>query len=1004
MPLAFYDFELSTDRVTFSNVVKAAVNSGATPFNFQNCTMAGVDGAGAYNGGSVAGQALAFYKGSNVFIDPKGNADSYVQFKINASSFTGIGVTFQVLANHVNSPFYGISISTDNSTWNWVASTTTPGTNILPLLNVWSVAVCRFPAIADNASNLYVRIYNYNTVNSAFNSHIRFDNIEITAAATLPGTVKTMLDDRLIFTSKTSGNNPLINSIATITRNNFVVTGSGTAISIPYLDLVGRGITGGNLTISNNATLTLGSTENTLYVDSAKGVIPASAINILSGGTLILEKTLDVQGTLNINYGTLNLNGQKLILGGTLSRTNAVINAASGTLELNSKRAIQPIAGSFFAGNKLENLVNSNRYGINISAFANDTLKIIGKVSFGAVNNSVITTGNNLTLLSTATATASVGDLTNNGVNSGNNVTGKVNVERYISNAGKWRLLAVPTNTNQTFKQSWQENAATAGGNPMPGYGVIIGDNRSASYIANGFDQFTPGGPTVKTFNGNTGSWVGVNSTNSLIKTNGAYMTYIRSNRSGVLSATTMRTSGDIYTGTQPVITVAANQFATIGNPYPSAIDLRKVVKTGVQDAFYVWDPKAGGGYGLGAYQSFVKIGSDYKVFPGGGSYGAQLSVANIIESGQAFFVKADAMGGSLQLSENSKVGGSMLVFREVNPDNPMLRATLYSVTTDSSTLLDGAMVNFDSAFSDNIDEDDILKMTNGSENVSIKKNAILMLAERRSGLAAKDTVQLNLTGVRVQSYKWSITADRLELNGKTAFLNDAYTNTVTPLNLNGVTNYSFNIVNIPNSYAANRFTIVFAQPAVLPVSITSIAANRNSGRANQVTVNWKVENEINIEKYDVEYSTNGLVFESFTSLAAALIGTNVGYTAQHNDATTADNFYRIKAISSGGQVQYSAIVKVASLKTAAVQAISVYPNPVVDKIMNVQFQNQPSGIYSIKMFSQAGAAVYQNTLTITGNNQVKAMKLQNTITAGNYQMVVTSQAGKQLVSQVVVL
>ena len=65
----------------------------------------------------------------------------------------------------------------------------------------------------------------------------------------------------------------------------------------------------------------------------------------------------------------------------------------------------------------------------------------------------------------------------------------------------------------------------------------------------------------------------------------------------------------------------------------------------------------------------------------------------------------------------------------------------------------------------------------------------------------------------------------QLGQQGLTGFLEDTYLHTSTPLNLNGSTIADFNIVNIPGSYAPDRFRIVFRQMSVLPVTFTSVKA-----------------------------------------------------------------------------------------------------------------------------------------------------------------------------------
>jgi hypothetical protein len=304
------------------------------------------------------------------------------------------------------------------------------------------------------------------------------------------------------------------------------------------------------------------------------------------------------------------------------------------------------------------------------------------------------------------------------------------------------------------------------------------------------------------------------------------------------------------------------------------------------------------------------------------------------------------------------------------------------------------------------VDEDDVLKMTNGSENVSINKNAVLLMAERRTMFVAADTIQLNLTGVRVQQYKWSIALDYMDAAGRTAFLRDAYNNSLTPLNLNGTTEYAFSIVNIAGSYAANRFSIVFAQQlVVLPVTITTVSAKRSSSKINEVWVSWKAEQEISLQKYEVEYSTDGSRFTSFAIVAAnAGNSGSASYTQLHEQASAADHFYRIKATSISGQVQYSAIVKVAGIQKASLPVISVYPNPVVDKNMQVQFLNQPAGTYQLQLLSYSGAVVYQSNVEVNSTHTVNMQRLPRGIAPGQYQLRVMGSDAVQVKVPVLVL
>ena len=145
--------------------------------------------------------------------------------------------------------------------------------------------------------------------------------------------------------------------------------------------------------------------------------------------------------------------------------------------------------------------------------------------------------------------------------------------------------------------------------------------------------------PSMKTYNSATNTWVGIANTNTAtIKATDGYMIFIRGDRAAIAfnstpTQTVLRTKGSLYTGDQAPIPVSAGKFASIGNPYASALDMRSITKTGLKDFFYVWDPNLGGSNGNGGYQTFSYNGADYVITPGMGSYGASGSVSNYIRA-----------------------------------------------------------------------------------------------------------------------------------------------------------------------------------------------------------------------------------------------------------------------------------------------------------------------------------------------------------------------------------
>jgi hypothetical protein len=165
---------------------------------------------------------------------------------------------------------------------------------------------------------------------------------------------------------------------------------------------------------------------------------------------------------------------------------------------------------------------------------------------------------------------------------------------------------------------------------------------------------------------------------------------------------------------------------------------------------------------------------------------------------------------------------------------------------------------------------------------------------------------------MKAQAYQWELSLN-MEEKGRTAFLIDAYKNSVTPVNLSGITAIVFAVNNAPASYAADRFKIVFSQ-AIVPV-----------------TSSFKFTPDLQVNK---------------TEMAA--------------------------------------------------ETVILYPNPAVNKIINLHFSNAVTTTYNIKLISQSGQVVYYNNVTVDGNTM--ALK-PGKIATGNYQVSISGPGYHQMIS-----
>jgi hypothetical protein len=794
-------------------------------------------------------------------------------------------------------------------------------------------------------------------------------------------------------------------------------TGSFTMSNGSFLSLGhAQGITTSGATgnIQVSGIRTYNTTSNYTYYGTVNQVtgngLPSQINNFVidNPGVVTNSQNLQTNGSAQFRQGVFDLLSTRYTTNGSgqlMSVTSGKIKANAGIVELKGASGVaKTLSGSWFVGRNISTLINSNTpNGFANSATAGDSLLISHALLYGVASGAPITTNNNITLLSRDTGTARFGDIQSN------TITGNVVVERFIPATRKWRLLGWPTTSTQTARASLMEGATVPNADPNPGYGCIVTDDRAAVWGPGGFDSRSISGPSVKYYNPATNDYTGIPDVHTYqMNSNKAYYNFVRGNRLSLPvpytnSTTILRSVGTLKTGNQ-AFTIPAGRFDALGNPYASAVDLRGLDTAGITGDFYLWDPALTGLYGLGAYQLLYKSGSDYRIMPGGGSYGALNSIVDTIESGSGFFVRARGAGGTVTFRETAKTRGARVFNRGAGtPQAEQLFALLSIVENGEETLVDGTMAAFDNVYSSDVDFDDALKLSNTNENASFKRSNTLLSIERRADVEKDDTLFINLSSLRVKTYKWNIKTNYMQNNGRTGFLIDKYTQTSTPLNLHGETPYQFNVVNIPGSYDAARFMIVFKQipqPKTVFVSVKATRQPATAIAANNVQVAFAVNNEVNIANYEVEHSEDGINFVSIDTVLPMGNNNNyANYAAMHTKASEGNNWYRIKLTNTGGGFAYSSIVMVVGKEAAPSQEqapiASINPNPVVNSKINLVLSNYKKGNYNVAIVSIAGQQVYNSTIKVTSIQQSNKLKV-HTLAKGIYYLTIKAADGSE--------
>ncbi len=687
-------------------------------------------------------------------------------------------------------------------------------------------------------------------------------------------------------------------------------------------------------------------------------------INTTSGVAATADLSLKTPALITLD----NLAGGKLQVNGNITNRDGKIDGIQGVFEMSGTLA-QNIPANLFVNDDLSDLSIANTdAGAGVSL--GGPLDIFRAVTFTAAGNR-LNTNDHLTLKSNTNATAYIGNLT------GKTFIGKTTVERYLPAIKAWRFVATPfmSSTSPTLRESWQEG----GNNSSTGYGTEITGNSAVSV---GLDLATPF-PSMKSYNAVTNNYDAFTNAFDKIANNKGYMLFVRGDRSvsvgGVTGATTLRIKGDILQGAQ-AINVLGNKFESVGNPYASQVDFRNVNKAAVADQFVVWNPASPGKYGYGAYETYVRMGANYVSVPGA-------VIKNYIESGQAIFVQNNiATTGTLTFQEASKSTGSNVVSRETAeiPEQGMFIDLNVRLQNGDDLLTDGAYLGFSRNYSKSIDNDDVLKFKNTYDNLNIFNDNKKLLVDRRPVVTANDTVFLHLAETRVATYHFVAKPNNLNTPGLTAYLVDQFTNVKTNLSLVNDTKIDFNITNAAASKAANRFYIVFNQAARPAMEFVSTDLQRNG---TKLKLNFTTQHEYEIQNYEIEKSVDSVNFLPRINMAAKQELHGAGQYEFIEDAPYAkSNYYRVKGITYNGSIIYSKIVGLRDtpeLPTGS--SLVIYPNPVTDGVINLNFQVSEQGNYQIHVINNLGQIVLNITNNFgLGNN---SKKIFTNLAAGKYNL-----------------
>jgi hypothetical protein len=379
----------------------------------------------------------------------------------------------------------------------------------------------------------------------------------------------------------------------------------------------------------------------------AAGSVPTST----DDATILASHTVSLTGTTSIRSVSINSGGVLNLSGNTLNVSNNIFcygtTDTTGTIEMNGISTQQITGTTPFNVLRINNSNGVN--GVSSAIYIKSRLEVV---------SGTFHTGNDLTLISTPSNTASIGEVTGS-------ILGSVTAQRNIDGTTtlNWRHLSVPI--AGAVLTDIQRNASTnPGAIHMFGFPGSNYPNWSQANI-----QFHS-----ETSAGLAGNW------------SAGY-----SNPSGITDAFSYLNPVSFYTGSSSFpsldLTVTGNPnvgqvsidnlsmtgsnsstgWHFIGNPYPSSVDWSAVSKTGVDAVAYIWN---------------------------NGGWTASSLYSDEISSFQGIFVHVNNATNNITFNENDKINNDVPYRKSVKKQD-RLKLQLTNKDNNNSTL---AAIDFNKA------------------------------------------------------------------------------------------------------------------------------------------------------------------------------------------------------------------------------------------------------------------------------------------------------------------
>jgi 1,4-alpha-glucan branching enzyme len=174
---------------------------------------------------------------------------------------------------------------------------------------------------------------------------------------------------------------------------------------------------------------------------------------------------------------------------------------------------------------------------------------------------------------------------------------------------------------------------------------------------------------------------------------------------------------------------------------------------------------------------------------------------------------------------------------------------------------------------------------------------------------------------------------------------------------------------------------------AALPVSLVNFSGQKEE---NQNLLSWQVENEKNVNAYELQKSDDG---ESFSFLATINATGSKNYSFTDKDISGGIQYYRLKMLDNDGHFSYSAIIKIERSVPAWLAKVS--PNPFTGA-MKVNLESVVSQKIILIITDLSGRQVFKGNREIAAGKNLIIIDEAAKLSQGTYLLSIIAPREKQ--------